>query len=57
MNNQFLESISDLVFIKRMQGIVVDFHGNDFTGMSSEPYLIACHPDNKEYFLNMVNES
>jgi myo-inositol-1(or 4)-monophosphatase len=35
---------------------VIDFEGNEFSGMCSEPYLIACHPDHREYFLNVVRE-
>jgi myo-inositol-1(or 4)-monophosphatase len=42
--------------VKEAGGIVVDFQGNEFTGMNNKPYLIACHPDHKDYFLIMVNE-
>jgi myo-inositol-1(or 4)-monophosphatase len=56
-NSEGNDLYSGVLMGKEAGGIVVDFQGNDFTGMSSEPYLIACHPDNKEYFLNMVNES
>lgn len=34
----------------------MDFDGNLFEGMSSEPYLIACHPEHRDYFLSVVRE-
>ncbi|MGD7044751.1 inositol monophosphatase family protein [Jeotgalibacillus proteolyticus] len=45
-----------LLMVKEAGGIVIDFDGNEFKGMSSEPYLIACHPDQKEDFLQLVQE-
>lgn len=35
---------------------VMDFEGNPFDGMIDEPYLIACHPDKRDHFLQMVAE-
>jgi myo-inositol-1(or 4)-monophosphatase len=42
--------------VKEAGGIVIDFEGNPFTGMKEEPYLIACHTDNKEELLRIVRE-
>jgi myo-inositol-1(or 4)-monophosphatase len=44
--------------VKEAGGIVVDFEGNEFkqTDSSKAPYFIACHPEHKEYFLNLVKD-
>ncbi|OCS92632.1 inositol monophosphatase family protein [Caryophanon latum] len=55
-NSEGDDLYSGILMVKEAGGIVVDFEGNDFTGMNDEPYLVACHPDHKEYFLEMVNE-
>ncbi|WP_078380762.1 inositol monophosphatase family protein [Sutcliffiella halmapala] len=55
-NSEGDDLYSGILMVKEAGGIVIDFQGNDFTGMSNEPYLIACHPDNKEYFLQVINE-
>lgn len=55
-NSEGDDLYSGILMVKEAGGIVIDFQGNDFTGMNSEPYLIACHPDNKDYFLNLVSE-
>ncbi|SFI04115.1 Inositol monophosphatase family protein [Bacillus sp. 71mf] len=55
-NSEGDDLYSGILMVKEAGGIVVDFKGNDFTGMNKEPYLIACHPDNKNYLLNMVSE-
>lgn len=55
-NSEGDDLYSGVLMVKEAGGIVVDFEGNNFTGMNKEPYLIACHPDNKDYFLNMVKE-
>ncbi|WP_349409866.1 inositol monophosphatase family protein [Pseudalkalibacillus sp. SCS-8] len=47
---------SGLLMVKEAGYLVTDFEGNEFTGMSDEPYLIACHPNNKETFLSLVHE-
>lgn len=35
---------------------VVDFKGNEFVTMNPEPYLVACHPDDEERFLQLARE-
>jgi myo-inositol-1(or 4)-monophosphatase len=55
-NSEGDDLYSGILMVKEAGGIVVDFQGNEFTGMSSEPYLIACHPDHKHHFMQMVKE-
>ncbi|WP_096187372.1 inositol monophosphatase family protein [Evansella halocellulosilytica] len=54
-NSEGDDLYSGILMVKEAGGVVIDFHGNDFTGMNNEPYLIACHPGNKDYFLSMVS--
>lgn len=55
-NSEGDDLYSGILMVKEAGGIVVDFQGNEFTGMNSEPYLIACHPDHKDHFVQMVKE-
>lgn len=55
-NSEGDDLYSGILMVKEAGGIVVDFQGNDFDEMCEEPYLIACHPDHKTYFLHLVNE-
>ena len=45
-----------VLMVKEAGGIVIDYNGNDFTGLEEVPYLIACHPNNKDILINLVNE-
>ncbi|MEQ7054664.1 inositol monophosphatase family protein [Paenibacillaceae sp. P-4] len=45
---------SGILMVKEAGGSVIDFNGETFTGMNSEPYLIACHPDHEQELLRMV---
>lgn len=45
---------SGVLTVLEAGGIVMDYEGRPFSGMSSEPYLIACRPGHREYFLEMV---
>lgn len=54
-NSEGDDLYSGLLMVKEAGGIVLDFEGRPFTGMSKEPYLIACHPDHQEHFLNLVH--
>jgi len=47
---------SGILMVKEAGGIVCDFQGNEFTKINNQPYYIACHPNNKNYFLRIVNE-
>ncbi|MFX3633639.1 MAG: inositol monophosphatase [Candidatus Pristimantibacillus sp.] len=55
-NSEGDDLYSGILMVREAGGVVVDFQGNDFNEMCEEPYLIACHPDYKTYFLNLVNE-
>ncbi len=55
-NSEGDDLYSGILMVKEAGGVVVDFQGNEFNGMSSEPYLIACHPDHKNHFVQMVKE-
>ncbi|NDI35528.1 inositol monophosphatase family protein [Chengkuizengella sediminis] len=45
-----------LLLAKEAGAIIMDFEGNSFEGMNSEPYIIACHPDHKEKFIEIVKD-
>ncbi len=55
-NSEGDDLYSGILMVKEAGGIVIDFEGNPFNGMNEEPYLIACHPEHKEYFLRIVKE-
>jgi myo-inositol-1(or 4)-monophosphatase len=55
-NSEGDDLYSGVLMVKEAGGIVIDFAGNPFDEMCEEPYLIACHPDHKEYFMRMVQE-
>lgn len=35
-------------------GCVLDFEGKPFTGMREKPYLIACHPEKRQFWLDWI---
>jgi myo-inositol-1(or 4)-monophosphatase len=55
-NSEGDDLYSGILMVKEAGGIVMDFAGNSFNEMCEEPYLIACHPEYKDYFLNVVQE-
>ncbi|PYE47797.1 inositol monophosphatase family protein [Paenibacillus barcinonensis] len=55
-NSEGDDLYSGILMVKEAGAIVIDFDGHEFSGMSSEPYLIACHPAHREHFLNVVRE-
>lgn len=55
-NSEGDDLYSGILMVKEAGGIVIDFEGKPFNEMNEEPYLIACHPEHKEYFLSVVNE-
>lgn len=55
-NSEGDDLYSGVLMVKEAGGIVIDFNGNSFNGMNEEPYLIACHPEHKDYFVRLVNE-
>lgn len=55
-NSEGDDLYSGILMVQEAGGTVVDFQGNHFSKMNSEPYFIACHPNNTDYFLHMVNK-
>lgn len=55
-NSEGDDLYSGVLMVIEAGGVVIDFDGNPFTGMSEEPYLIACHPDNKDELIKVVKE-
>jgi myo-inositol-1(or 4)-monophosphatase len=55
-NSEGDDLYSGVLMVKEAGGVVMDFNGKLFEGMNEEPYLIACHPEHKEFFLKTVNE-
>ncbi|MWV44304.1 inositol monophosphatase [Paenibacillus sp. HJL G12] len=55
-NSEGDDLYSGILMVKEAGGVVVDFDGNPFNGMSTEPYIIACHPDHLHQLLQLVRE-
>jgi len=55
-NSEGDDLYAGILMVKEAGGIVIDFDGNDFAGMNEEPYLIACHPESKAFFMQVVRE-
>lgn len=55
-NSEGDDLYAGILMVQEAGGIVVDFDGNEFRGMNDEPYLIACHPESKEFFMQVVRE-
>ncbi|TFD94564.1 inositol monophosphatase [Jeotgalibacillus sp. R-1-5s-1] len=56
-NSEGEDLYSGLLMVREAGALVFDFDGNEFTGIKSDtPYFIACHPENRGYFLGLVRE-
>ncbi|WP_246246317.1 inositol monophosphatase family protein [Paenibacillus lemnae] len=55
-NSEGDDLYSGILMVQEAGGLVMDFEGRPFSGMTPEPYLIACHPEHREYFLKVVKE-
>jgi myo-inositol-1(or 4)-monophosphatase len=55
-NSEGDDLYAGVLMVKEAGGLVIDFDGNDFVGMNNEPYIIACHPESREFFLQTVRE-
>jgi myo-inositol-1(or 4)-monophosphatase len=55
-NSEGDDLYAGLLMVKEAGGVVIDFEGRPFEGMNPEPYIIACHPDHKETFLEVVQQ-
>jgi myo-inositol-1(or 4)-monophosphatase len=53
-NSEGDDLYAGLLMVKEAGGLIMDFNGNPFEGMNSEPYIIACHPNHREDFLQTV---
>lgn len=56
-NSEGEDLYSGILMVKEAGGVIFDYDGNPFSGMIGQPYLIACHPEHKSYFMNMIKES
>lgn len=55
-NSEGEDLYSGILMVQEAGGIVIDFEGRPFHEMNDEPYLIACHPEHKDYFLKVVKD-
>ncbi|CAH1207331.1 Fructose-1, 6-bisphosphatase/inositol-1-monophosphatase [Paenibacillus sp. JJ-223] len=55
-NSEGDDLYSGVLMAQEAGATVMDFQGNAFKGRNTEPYLIACHPEHRDYFLNTVRE-
>ncbi|MOA26286.1 Inositol monophosphatase family protein [compost metagenome] len=53
-NSEGEDLYSGILMVMEAGGIVIDFEGNPFIGMCSQPYLIACRDIHKDYYVNLV---
>ncbi|MBD2871126.1 inositol monophosphatase family protein [Paenibacillus arenilitoris] len=53
-NSEGEDLYSGLLIAKEAGAAVFDYEGHPFAGTSPQPYLIACHPLHKPYFMQMV---
>jgi len=55
-NSEGEDLYSGLLMVQEAEGIIVNYEGESVTGLLGNPYLIACHPQHRDYFLAMVKE-
>lgn len=56
-NSEGDDLYSGLLVAKEAGAVIVDFNGADFQGMNPEPYIIACHPEHKHFFIELVGHA
>jgi myo-inositol-1(or 4)-monophosphatase len=56
-NSEGDDLYAGILMVKEAGGLVMDYNGNPFEGMNSEPYIIACHPNHREVFLDIVKKA
>lgn len=56
-NSEGDDLYAGILMVKEAGGLVIDFEGNQFEGMNPEPYIIACHPNHRDSFLEMVRKT
>ncbi|MBO8172344.1 MAG: inositol monophosphatase [Bacillaceae bacterium] len=53
-NSEGDDLYAGVLMVEEAGGLVMDYRGNPFEGMNEEPYLIACRPEDRHLFLNLV---
>ena len=53
-NSEGEDLYSGLLMAQEAGAAVFDYDGQPFTAAGRQPYLIACHPDHADYFMEMV---
>lgn len=56
-NSEGDDLYSGIVLALEAGAVVMNFDGTPFEGMNREPYIIACHPNVRETFLQYVQET
>ncbi len=56
-NSEGDDLYSGILVAKEAGAAIVDFDGADFVGMHAEPYIIACHPEYKPFFIDLVKQT
>ncbi|KQO10900.1 inositol monophosphatase family protein [Paenibacillus sp. Leaf72] len=54
-NSEGEDLYSGMLMVREAGGVITDYDGRPFAGMSSEPYLIACHPQHLPFFRGLVH--
>ncbi|PPA70986.1 inositol monophosphatase family protein [Jeotgalibacillus proteolyticus] len=55
-NSEGEDLYSGLLMVKEAGGAVLDFSGEEFQTVSGTPYFIACHPEHKDYVMELVHK-
>jgi len=55
-NSEGEDLYSGVLMVQEAGGVVVNYEGAAFEGMTEHPYLIACRQDHKDYFIRLVRE-
>ncbi|MBB3110079.1 myo-inositol-1(or 4)-monophosphatase [Paenibacillus phyllosphaerae] len=55
-NSEGDDLYAGLLMAREAGAVILDFQGEPFEGMSPEPYIIACHPEHAEAFVEIVRQ-
>ncbi|WP_010274602.1 inositol monophosphatase family protein [Paenibacillus senegalensis] len=55
-NSEGDDLYAGLLVAREAGAVIMDFDGNEFHGMSSEPYIIACAPEHRQQWLELVQQ-
>lgn len=56
-NSEGDDLYSGILVAKEAGAVIVDYNGVEFNGMNPEPYIIACYPEHKHQFIEMVGQT